>query len=233
MERLSRNILLIGEEKQKKLVNANILLVGVGGVGGFVLEALVRAGIENITIVDKDDISLSNINRQIIALSSTVGESKVDVCFKRCKDINPMINIEKRYEFYDKDTYLNYDYDKYDYIIDCIDTITSKLLLIESAKKHHKKIISSMGCGNKLDYTKFKIDDISKTTVCPLARVVRQELRKRNIKDVKVLYSTEEPKIANKEFDEDTKKQIPGSISYIPSIAGLMIAGEVINDLIE
>ncbi len=227
-----RTEMVIGEEALKKLNNTNILVVGIGGVGGYVVEALVRTGIGKITLIDNDVVSETNINRQIIASTKTLGKLKVDAMEERIKDINPDISVKKFNLFLTEENIKQLDIKKYDYVIDAIDTVSSKLALIEQCKKEKINIISSMGTGNKLDPSKLEITDISKTSVCPLARVIRYELRKRNINYLTVCYSKEEP-IKTIMKDEQTKKHIPGSIAFVPSVAGLLIAGKVINDLIK
>ncbi|MBP5683923.1 MAG: tRNA threonylcarbamoyladenosine dehydratase [Bacilli bacterium] len=226
-----RTILLLGEDKLNILKNANVIVFGVGGVGGFCIEALVRAGISNITIVDNDTVNITNLNRQIIALHSTIGKNKVDVMEERIKDINPLCNVTKIKEFYLPEKN-NIDFNKYDYVIDCIDTITAKLDIIERCYKNKVRIISSMGTGNKLNPTMLEISDIYKTSVCPLARVIRYELKKRHVNKLKVLYSKEEP-IKKTIPDLEHKRNSPGSISFVPSVAGIIIASEVIKDLIK
>ena len=221
---LERTRSLIGENSLLKLSKSKILVFGIGGVGGYVVEALVRSGIGEIDIVDNDKVSISNLNRQIVALNSTIGEYKVDVMKKRALDINPDLKINTYKLFFDDDTKDEFDFSKYDYIVDAIDSVKSKLLLVELAKNNNTPIISSMGTGNKLNPLKFEIADISKTSVCPLARVVRIELKKRGIKDLKVLYSKEKP------YKDGSR--IPSSISFVPSTAGLIIASEVIKDII-
>lgn len=221
---LSRCYPLIGEVGINKLKSSHICVFGVGGVGGFVVEALVRCGIGEITIVDFDIINESNINRQIIALHSTIGLKKIDVLEKRIKDINPNCIVNKYDLFINNDNINSFDFKKFNYVIDCVDNVTAKLAIITRAKENNIDIISSMGTGNKLDPKKFKITDISKTAVCPLAKVIRIELRKREIKGVKVLYSEEEP-IKSPDFIS--------SISFVPSSAGLLIAREVILDIVK
>ncbi|MBR5303702.1 MAG: tRNA threonylcarbamoyladenosine dehydratase [Candidatus Gastranaerophilales bacterium] len=216
---------LIGEIALKKLENSHIAIFGIGGVGGSTAEALIRAGIGKIDLIDNDTINETNLNRQIIALQSTLGQYKVDVMKARALDINPNIKICTFKTFFDKETINEFNFSKYDYVIDAIDSVKSKLLLIETCKNLNLPIISSMGTGNKLDPTKFEISDISKTSVCPLARVVRAELKKRKIKNLKVLYSKEVP--------TKTGQRTPSSISFVPPTAGLIIAGEVIKDLIN
>ena len=228
-----RTQLLIGRKNIEKLNNAKVAVYGIGGVGSFVVEGLVRAGIGNIILIDNDVISVTNINRQIHANMNTIGKRKIDVMKERILAINPKIKIEiyMAQEIENgEESLINKDIT---YVVDAVDTVTTKLKLIEKAKEVNVNIISCMGTGNKLDCTKFEITDISKTSVCPLAKVMRKELRKRNIKNVKVLYSKEEPiKIEHNEKKEKTKVT-PGSISFVPSVAGLMIAGEVIKDIIE
>ena len=221
---LERTRTLIGENSLSKLSKSKILVFGIGGVGGYVVEALVRSGIGEIDIVDNDKVSISNLNRQIVALNSTIGEYKVDVMKKRALDINPDLKINTYKLFFDDDTKDEFDFSKYDYIVDAIDSVKSKLLLVELAKNNNTPIISSMGTGNKLNPLKFEIADIFKTSVCPLARVIRTELKKRGIKELKVLYSKEMP------YKDGSR--IPSSISFVPSTAGLIIASEVIKDII-
>jgi len=219
---LSRTELLLGEESVAKLKSSNIIIFGVGGVGGYVAEALARTGIEKMTLVDKDVVSISNINRQIIALHSTVGRYKTEVMRDRIADINPEAKVTVYNIFYLKDTMDLIEIKEYDYVIDCVDTVTAKLLIIEEAKKAGVKVISSMGAGNKIEPTGFKAVDIYKTKVCPLARVMRRELKKRDIKNVKVVYSEEEPKVITSP---------PGSVAFVPSACGLVIASEVVKDI--
>jgi tRNA A37 threonylcarbamoyladenosine dehydratase len=230
MSEFIREELIIGKENVEKLKNKKVAVFGVGGVGSYVVEGLARAGISNFVLIDNDDVALSNINRQLIALHSTVGCAKVDVAKNRILDINPNAKVDARKEFYSKDTNNSIDR-SIDYIVDAIDTVSSKLDLIEQAKALNIPIISCMGTGNKLDATRFEIADISKTSVCPLAKVMRKELKNRGIKNVKVLYSKEEPIKAV--ADDTNGKHAPGSISFVPSVAGLIIAGEVIKDLIK
>lgn len=233
MEEFSRTELLINKEGLTKLNNACIIVFGIGGVGGYVVEALVRAGIGEIHLVDHDFVSVSNINRQIIAMQDTVGLKKVDVMKERIANINPNCKVVCYDTFFLEDTVSLFDFTKYDYIVDAIDTITAKLKLIEIANDLNIPIISSMGTGNKLDPTKLEVTDITKTSICPLARVMRRELKKRNIKHLKVVYSTEKPIETNATIDPETKKKTPGSISFVPSCAGLMLASVVVNELIN
>ncbi|OFI07020.1 tRNA threonylcarbamoyladenosine dehydratase [Clostridium acetireducens DSM 10703] len=227
----SRTELLIGGEALNKLKNSKVIIFGVGGVGSFAIEALVRAGLGNITIVDNDYISVSNINRQIHANFNTVGKYKVEVMKDRILSINPNCNVEYYKLFADKNNINSLLNKNIDYVIDAIDTVSSKLEIITWCKRNNVKIISSMGTGNKLNPTMFKIADIYETKVCPLAKVVRRELRKRNIECLKVLYSEEEP-IKISKIQNESKKIIPGSISFVPPVAGMIIASEVIKDLI-
>jgi len=228
-EKFSRTELLIGKDGIEKLKNSKVAVFGIGGVGSYVVEGLARSGIGNFILVDNDTVSISNINRQIIATTNTVGMDKVEVAKKRILSINPDAKVEIYKEFFMPDSKNIFD-ESVDYIVDSIDTITAKIELVVRANELNIPIISCMGTGNKLDPTKFEVTDIYKTEVCPLAKVMRKELRVRNIKSLKVLYSREEP-IKTEIFDEDTKKQVPGSISFVPSVAGLIIAGEVIKDL--
>lgn len=228
----TRTALIVGNEGVEKLKNSNVLIFGVGGVGSFAAEAIARAGVGKMTIVDFDDVDITNINRQLPALHSTVGKDKVDVMKERILDINPDIYIKAIKSMYtaeNSDELLSGDYD---YVVDAIDMVSSKIHLIESCVKKNLTIISSMGMGNKLDPTKIVVTDIHKTQMCPLAKVVRKELRDRKIKKLKVVYSTEKP-VELKERIMNGKKITPGSISFVPSVAGLTIASVVINDLIK
>ncbi|MBR5317017.1 MAG: tRNA threonylcarbamoyladenosine dehydratase [Lachnospiraceae bacterium] len=219
----SRTEILLGAEGVEKLKNATVAVFGIGGVGGHAVEALARSGVGNLELVDHDTVSLSNINRQMVALHSTIGKYKVDVMKDRILDINPDANVVGHKCFYLPETAGQFDFSKYDYVVDCIDTVTGKLQLIEAAKTAGVPVISSMGAGNKLDPTGFQVADISKTSVCPLAKVMRRELKKRNIKNVKVVYSKEEPVV---------RESVPGSCAFVPSVAGLILASEVIKDLV-
>ncbi len=234
-EFFSRTEMLIGSSGINKLKNAKVIIFGIGGVGSYVVEGLARAGVGNLILVDNDDVSVSNINRQIIATHKTVGKSKVDVSKERILEINPEANVEIYKEIFTSDSKEFFD-NTFDYIVDAIDTVSSKIELVVRANKISVPIISCMGTGNKLDPTKFEITDINKTSVCPLAKVMRKELRARGIKKLKVLYSKEEPiKIKNNQETEnnEARKKSPGSISFVPSVAGLIIAGEVIKDIIK
>ena len=230
-EYLSRTEMLIGEKAIATLKNSRVAVFGAGGVGGYVIEALARSGVGEIDIIDNDTVSESNINRQIIALRSTIGSLKTEIARKRVLDINPECKVTLFETFVLPENIDSFDFSCYDYIVDAIDTVSGKLAIIEKAYKEGIPVISSMGTGNKLDPTKFTITDISKTSVCPLARVMRYELKKRGVKKVKVLFSTEEP-IKPDKSENSGKRTPPGSISFVPSAAGLIIGGEVIKDLI-
>ena len=235
-----RTAWLIGEAAVRRLAESRIAVFGAGGVGGYVIEALARAGAGSgrvrpgsLTIVDFDSVDITNINRQIIALHSTIGRSKVSVMAERIKDINPDINLIPREQLVDAESIKSYDFADYDYVVDGVDDVAAKLLIIESAKAAGTPVISSMGTGNKLDPSRFQIADISKTHTCPLARKVRKELAKRNIKDVKILFSDENPSRAYTPELQKGEKLSPASISFVPSVAGLLIASEVVRDLIS
>ena len=223
-ERFSRTELLIGKENVERLGRARVAVFGVGGVGGYAVEALVRSGVGTLDLIDADVVSLSNVNRQIIATEKTVGRAKVDVAQERALEINPDIKVNIYKIFYLPETAGQFDFTLYDYVVDAIDTVTGKLGLIMQAKEAGVPVISCMGAGNKLDAAAFRVEDIYRTSVCPLAKVMRRELKKRGVKDLKVVYSKEEP----------VKKgnQIPGSIAFVPPAAGLILAGEVVKDLL-
>ena len=226
----SRSELLLGADGLEKLAAARIAVFGIGGVGGHAAEALARTGVGKIDLIDPDTVSKSNINRQAVALLSTVGKYKVDVMRERISDINPACEVRVYKEFYSAESADGFPLSEYDYIIDAIDTVSSKLELICRAKAGGVKIISAMGAGNKLDPTAFEVADIYKTSVCPLARIMRSELRRRGIKSLKVVFSKEEPipAVAN---DETAKRHAPGSLAFVPSAVGLIMAGEVIKDI--
>ena len=232
-EIFSRTEMLIGESAINKLKDCRVAVFGIGGVGSFVVEALARSGIGYLDLIDNDTVSTSNINRQLIALHSTVGRCKTEVAAERIKDINPDVTVSVINKFVLPENIDEFDFSSYDYIVDAIDTVSAKLAIIEKANRNNINIISSMGTGNKLDPTKFEISDIFKTSVCPLARVMRYELKKRGIKKLKVLYSKEEPVKITSKSGENESRRIPGSISFVPSVAGLIIAGEVIKDIIK
>ena len=228
----SRTRLLLGQSGMDRLKSAKVAVFGIGGVGGYTAEALVRSGLGEIDIIDNDTISETNINRQIIALRSTVGQKKVDVMEKRLLDISPYVKVNKFDCFYLPETASMFDFRKYDYVVDAIDTVSGNIRLIIMADAAGTKIISSMGAGNKLNPEGFRVSDIYKTKGCPLAKVMRHELKKRGIKKLDVVYSEELP---IKPFSSDEhcgKRQVPGSVAFVPSVAGLIIAGYVVNDLI-
>lgn len=235
MNQFSRTQLLVGEEGIEKLHNARVAVFGVGGVGGYVVEALARSGVGTLDLIDNDTVALTNINRQIIATHKTVGMSKVEVAKERVLDINPDAKVNTYNTFYLPETADQFDFTQYDYVVDAIDTVTGKIGLVMQADKCGVKIISSMGAGNKLDPTAFKVTDIYKTSVCPLAKVMRKELKNRGIKKLKVVYSEEVPLTPVGETGEDKgqRRQLPGSIAFVPSVVGLIIAGEVIKDIIS
>jgi len=220
----SRTSLLIGDDAIQKLKNKHIAIFGIGGVGSYVLEAIARCGVEKLTIVDKDIVDITNINRQLIALNSTIGKAKVDVAKIRVLDINPNAIVDAKNIFFNTETLNEFNFKSFDYIIDAIDTITSKLLLIEKAKEFDVPIISCMGTGGKLNPSLFEVTDIKKTHTCPLAKVMRKELKERGIYNLKVVFSPEQPVKAG---------EIIPSISFVPSSAGLLIASEVIKDLVK
>lgn len=231
-EIFQRTETLIGKDAVATLSKSRVAVFGAGGVGGYVIEALARSGVGAIDIIDNDTVSESNLNRQIIALHSTIGSLKTEVAKKRVLDINPECIVTTFDTFVLPENIDSFDFSVYDYIVDAIDTVSGKIAIIEKANKENVPVISSMGTGNKLDPTRFQIADISKTSVCPLARVMRYEMKKRGIRKLKVLFSTEEPIKPNAEIDERGKVP-PGSISFVPSVAGLIIGGEVIKDIIK
>lgn len=228
----SRAELLLGEEKLKRLREARVAVFGIGGVGSFAAEALARGGVGHIALIDGDTVSLTNINRQLIALHSTVGKEKVAVMAERIHDICPETEVVTYPVVYGKENQNLIAFASYDYIVDAIDTVTSKLLLIEQAKKAGTEVISCMGTGNKFDPSRFEVTDIAKTSVCPLAKVMRKELKERGIKGVKVVYSKELPQ-KPADSQETGKRQIPGSLSFVPPVAGMLLAGEVIRHIAE
>ncbi len=232
-DRFSRTEMLIGDEALHKLRKSRVAVFGIGGVGGYIAEALIRAGVGAIDIIDNDTVSESNINRQIIALSSTVGKLKTEAMEKRLLDINPEAKISCINKFVLPENIDEFDFSVYDYVADAIDTVSGKLAIIEKAYSEGINVISSMGTGNKLDPTEFEITDIYKTSVCPLARVMRYELKKRGVKKLKVLYSKEEPVKTSAKVSNEKGKAVPGSISFVPPVAGLIIASEIIKDLIK
>lgn len=249
LNQFSRTQLLIGEDGMNKLKNSRVAVFGIGGVGGYTVEALVRSGIGAIDLIDDDKVCLTNINRQIIATRKTIGQYKVDVAEERIHDINPDVKVVKHRKFYMPETSNEFDFSEYDYIVDAIDTVKGKIELVMQAKATGTPIICSMGAGNKLDASAFEVADIYKTSVCPLARVMRYELKKRGVKKLKVVYSKEKPITPIEDMSISCKtncicppgtarkcthrRQVPGSTAFVPSVAGLIIAGEVIKDLIN
>ena len=231
INQFSRTELLIGDDGVDKLKNSRVAVFGVGGVGGYVVEALARSGVGTIDIVDNDNVSLTNINRQIIALHSTVGRPKVDVMEERIKDISPFAVVNKHNCFFLPENSDDFHFRRYDYVVDAIDTVTGKIELAVKCKEFNVPLIASMGAGNKLDPTAFRVADIFKTKVDPLAKVMRNALKKRGIKKLKVVYSEEPPMTPLPSDEETSKKVVPGSTAFVPSVAGLIIAGEVIKDI--
>ena len=231
----SRTELLLGAEAMTRLRASRVAVFGIGGVGGHAAEALVRSGVGAIDLVDSDQVSVSNLNRQLFALRSTIGMDKVDAAKARLLDINPELIVRTHKCFFLPETADQFDFAAFDYILDCIDTVTGKLQLAEAAHRAGTPIISSMGAGNKLDPTAFEVADIYKTSVCPLARIMRKELRKRGIPALKVVYSREEAMepLEKAEPDRQGRRALPGSVAFVPPVAGLIMAGEVVKDLTE
>lgn len=237
LNQFSRTELILGKENVNKIRQSKVAVFGLGGVGSFVVEGLARAGVENFILIDNDTISITNLNRQLFALNSTIGKNKVDVAKARILDINPNAKVEIHKEFV-IDNFDNILDKSTNYIVDAIDTISAKINLVQKAKEINVPIISSMGTGNKLDPTKLEVTDIKKTSICPVAKILRKELENRNIDKLKVVYSTETPILPNKEVQKEyiaygENERTPGSVSFVPSVAGLIIAREVIKDLIK
>ena len=244
LDRFSRTQLLLGAEGMDRLRDSRVAVFGVGGVGGYAAEALVRSGVGALDLIDNDKVCMTNINRQIIATEKTVGKYKVDVAMERVHDINPDCNVRTYKTFYMPDTSAQFDLSEYDYVIDAIDTVTGKLELVVQAEKAGTPMISSMGAGNKLDPTAFEVADLYDTSICPLAKVMRRECKKRGIRSLKVVYSKEEPlrpiedtfigsgSDSDPDGESAQRRAIPGSVAFVPSVVGLIIAGEVIKDLI-
>lgn len=232
----SRMALLLGSEALERLAAARVAVFGVGGVGGFAVEALARSGVGTLDLIDSDTVALSNLNRQIIALHSTVGQYKVDVAAARVHDINPAAKVNVYRAFFTPETAEVFDFAAYDYVVDAIDTVTGKIELVLRVQAAGTPIISAMGAGNKLDPTAFEVSDISRTSVCPLARVMRRELGRRGVKHLKVVYSKEPPRVPvidgeTEECPPEGRRSVPGSCAFVPSVVGLIIAGEVVKDL--
>ncbi len=248
LNQFSRTELLVGAEGMERLYGARVAVFGIGGVGGYAVEALARSGVGTLDLIDDDRVCLTNINRQIIATRKTVGQYKVDVAKERILEINPAAVVHTYKTFYTPETAEQFDFTQYDYVVDAIDTVTGKIALVEQANRAGTRIISSMGAGNKMDPTAFEVADIYETSVCPLARVMRRELKKRGIKKLKVVYSKEEPMVPKEDMAISCKtgcicppgttrkctarRAIPGSNAFVPSVVGLIIGGEVIKDLI-
>lgn len=243
LDEFTRTQLLLGEEAMEKLAKSRVAVFGVGGVGGYAVEGLARSGVGALDLIDDDKVCLSNINRQIIATQKTLNRNKVDVAAERVLEINPRCCVKTHKTFYLPDTASQFDFTEYDYIIDAIDTVTGKIQLVMAARDAKTPIISAMGAGNKLDPTAFRVGDIYETSICPLARIMRKELRKRGVEHLKVVWSTEEPRrqiddMSKNCSGEETgasssrKRDIPGSVSFVPSVVGLIIAGEVVKDLV-
>lgn len=231
-EQFERTALLLGEDAVEKLTAARVAVFGIGGVGGYVAEALARSGVGGFVLTDNDTVSVSNLNRQIIALHSTVGRYKTDVMKERILDINPEAQVKVRQCFFLPENADSFDFTQYSYVVDAVDTVTAKLEIIMRAKAAGVPVISSMGAGNKLDATGFRVADIYETRVCPLARVMRRELKKRGVESLKVVYSEEEPIKPVSEISGEGKRALPGSVAFVPSVAGLVLAAEVIKDLL-
>jgi len=247
LNQFSRTQLLYGAEAMEKLASSRVAVFGIGGVGGYVVEALARSGVGTLDLIDDDKVCLTNINRQILATRKTVGQYKVDVAEERVHEINPQCTVNTYKTFFLPDTQDQFDFREYDYVVDAIDTVTGKLAIVEKAKEAGVPVISSMGAGNKLDASQFEVADIYKTSICPLAKVMRRECRKRGIKSLKVVYSKEEPVTPLEDMSISCRqhcicppgtarkcterRDIPGSTAFVPSVVGLIIAGEVINDL--
>ena len=229
-----RTRLLIGAEAMEQLAQSRVAVFGIGGVGGYAVEALARSGVGALDLIDNDEVSLTNLNRQLIATRKTLGRPKVDVARERILDINPECRVTVHRVFYLPETKDQFDFSSYDYVVDAIDTVTGKLSLIEQAKAAGTPIISAMGAGNKLDPAAFRVGDLYETRVCPLAKVMRRECRKRGIDSLKVVWSEEEPLVpraAPEEEQTEHRRAVPGSVAFVPSVAGLIIAGEVVKDL--
>ena len=230
-EQLSRTRLLLGSQALAKLAAARVAVFGIGGVGGYAVEALVRSGIGALDLIDSDKVDMTNLNRQILATHKTVGQYKVDVAAERIKEINPDCKVKTYKMFFLPETATQFDFKQYDYVIDAIDTVSGKIGLVMAANAAGVPIISAMGAGNKLDASAFEVADIYKTSVCPLAHVMRKELKKRGIKKLKVVYSKEPPLQPAEKVADGARRQIPASIAFVPAAAGMILAGEVIKDL--
>ncbi len=237
-EQFVRTRILLGDEAMEKLSNSRVAIFGVGGVGGYVCEALVRSGVIHFDLIDNDKVSITNINRQIIATTKTVGKYKTEVMKERMLDINPQVDVTVHNCFFLPENADEFSFEEYDYVVDAVDTVTAKIELVMKCNEKSVPIISSMGAGNKLDATAFKVEDIYKTKMCPLAKVMRHELKKRGIKKLKVVYSEEKPirpviNLTIESEDNTKRRDIPGSVAFVPSVAGLIIAGEIVKDIMK
>lgn len=236
LDQFSRTELLLGREGVERLARAHVAVFGLGGVGGYAAEALVRSGVGTLDLVDSDRVSLTNLNRQILATQKTLGKYKADAARERALEINPEAVVNARRVFYGPDTAGEFDFSQYDYVVDAIDTVTGKLALIQQALEAGTPVISCMGAGNKLDPTSFRVADIYETSVCPLARVMRKELKRRGVRRLKVVYSQEPPRnpegtLYQESLAGEVRRQVPGSVAFVPAAAGLILAGEVVRDL--
>lgn len=231
VHRFSRTELLFGTEAMEKLYHSRVAVFGIGGVGGHAAEALARSGIGTLDLIDKDVVALTNINRQVVATTKTIGRQKTEVMKERILEINPEAHVNVYSVFYLPETAHEFDFTQYDYVIDAVDTVTAKIELVMQAQRAGCRIISCMGAGNKIDPTKFEVTDLFRTSVCPLAKVMRKELRARGIQELKVVYSTELARMPFPSEEESGKRQTPGSTAFVPSVAGLILAGEVVKEL--
>jgi len=233
LNKFSRTQLIFGRDRMEKLRNSRVAVFGLGGVGGYIAEALARSGVGTLDLFDHDTVALTNINRQIYATAKTIGRYKTDVAKERIQDINPEAAVNVYKMFFTPANSHEIDFSQYNYIADAIDTVTGKTELVMKSIEYNVPIISSMGTGNKIDPTRFEVADIYDTQICPLAKVMRRELKKRGVEKLKVVYSKEEPVKVSHQIDADNNKQVPGSVSYVPSVAGLIIASEVIKDIVS
>lgn len=236
LDQFSRTELLLGREGIERLARSRVAVFGLGGVGGYTVEALVRSGVGTLDLIDSDRVSLTNLNRQILATHRTLGQYKADVARERVLEINPEAVVHTWKQFFGPDTAGVFNFSQYDYVVDAIDTVTGKLLLIQAALAAGTRVISCMGAGNKLDPTAFRVADIYETSVCPLARVMRKELKRRGIRKLKVVYSQEPPRnpegeLYQRSLEGEVRRQVPGSVAFVPAVAGLLLAGEVVKDL--
>lgn len=233
-DQFSRTRMLLGDEGMERLMRARVAVFGIGGVGGYTAEALARSGVGALDLIDRDTVSISNLNRQIIALHSTVGRYKTEVMRERILDICPEVKVEVYNCFFLPENAGQFDFSRYSYVVDAVDTVTAKLEIISRAQAAGIPVISAMGAGNKLDPSLFRVTDIYRTEMCPLAKVMRRELKKRQVKKLKVVYSPEQPRTSvQSTADDPGRRAAPGSAAFVPSVAGLMLAGEVIRDLVE